>query len=184
MQYRFAVLAIISILSTGCTAFLPSHVCTKAGIPEGASGHVDCIKQIRAERKAGAFRDMSDMLVVGAIAYGVSQAPQQNSMAASPASSLPGSPTTAPGRMITRPSPKLCPDGSYVGGGDCILAPDGSYVNGQPTMAPDGSYTSGSPRITPKGNYIGGSGQMTMCPDGSYVIGNCRLAPNGRYVGN
>jgi hypothetical protein len=77
----------------------------------------------------------------------------------------------------------ICPDGSYVGGGNCRIAPDGTYVSGQPRIAPDGTYTGGAPRLAPDGSYVGGAGRRTMCPDGSYVAGNCRLAPDGSYVG-
>lgn len=35
----------------------------------------------------------------------------------------------------------LCPDGSYIGGGGhCTLAPDGKYVNGTPRLTPNGGY--------------------------------------------
>ena len=52
----------------------------------------------------------------------------------------------------------LCPDGSYVGGGQCTLAPDGTYVGGD-------DYT-----MTPDGGYVGGD-TYTLTPDGSTFPG-------------
>ena len=51
----------------------------------------------------------------------------------------------------------LCPDGTYVSGGQCKLNPDGNYTGGRKsTLCPDGTYVSGSRcKLNPDGTYSG-----------------------------
>jgi hypothetical protein len=66
----------------------------------------------------------------------------------------------------------ICPDGRYVTSGKCVMSPTGVYVGGTPRIAPDGSYVGGSGSIIlcPNGKYVAGS-RCYLAPDGSYVGG-------------
>ena len=81
---------------------------------------------------------------------------------------------------------RLCPDGTYVSGGQCNLNPDGSYTSGKrSTLCPDGTYVSGGQcNLNPDGSYTSGK-RSTLCPDGTYVSGTrCNLMPDGSYIGS
>ncbi len=72
----------------------------------------------------------------------------------------------------------LCPDGSYIGGGGrCTLAPDGKYVNGTPRLTPNGGYVGGNgptqpqqqpTTLCPDGSYVAGKTCVLM-PNGRYI---------------
>lgn len=48
-----------------------------------------------------------------------------------------------PGNTIRNSTPRLAPNGSYVGG------------SGQITLCPDGTYVAGQCQLTPNGHYVG-----------------------------
>lgn len=83
----------------------------------------------------------------------------------------------------------MCPDGSFVSKGPCVICPDGTFIGGggRCQMAPNGQFvpeTRQGPRMTPNGTFVQGGGGMVMCPDGSFVAGSrCVMTPNGRFVG-
>lgn len=74
-------------------------------------------------------------------------------------------PTTLPQSTNRR----MCHDGTYVTGSNCSLAPDGTYTAGTPRITPNGSYVGSAGRIImcPDGSYVAGA-QCKLAPNGMW----------------
>jgi hypothetical protein len=82
----------------------------------------------------------------------------------------------------------VCPDGSSVASGPCMLCPNGRYIGGGASCQlasgdAFGPRSDSGPRFAPDGTFVPGGGPLTLCPDGTYLMGRCVLGPNGRYIG-
>lgn len=137
--------------------------------PDLWNAHVEKLRIAEAARQQNqqqALANISDALLFAAVVGAANGSAGQPGYAPTGYSNVSGIENVG-----TQQWTKMCPNGQYVIGDQCVMAPDGTYVGGQPTRAPDGSY-------------IGGNGPTRTCPDGSYVKGAwCKMMPDGTYVG-